>query len=206
MIPALPTARGPDRPRPRANLRDFSRIVIVDDGSGPEYRDIFQQVSALPGVDVLRHAIPLGKGAALKTGFNHVLCEMADLAGVATADPDAHADDIDRIASALLARPDTFVRDPQSGARGVPATLIARLLRIETNGAGFDAEVLLAARHSAPAARRDFGVDEVVLRPAAFRVASLISSSSTTWSLFLAFQRFGSIVRRWSSRERSPSH
>ena len=68
--------------RPSAGLIDVVRqltgkalpaIVIVDDGSGPEYRDIFAQAATFPNVQVLRHAVNLGKGAALKTAFNHVL-------------------------------------------------------------------------------------------------------------------------------------
>ena len=48
-------------------------IVVVDDGSGPEYRDVFATVAAMPGVQVVRHATNLGKGAALKTGIDHAL-------------------------------------------------------------------------------------------------------------------------------------
>jgi len=53
-------------------------VVVVDDGSGPDYRPVFDAVSAQPGVTLLRHAVNLGKGAALKTGINHILCEFPD--------------------------------------------------------------------------------------------------------------------------------
>jgi len=42
-------------------------IVIVDDGSGKEYRGIFDDCGLIDNVVVLRHAINLGKGRALKT-------------------------------------------------------------------------------------------------------------------------------------------
>ena len=51
--------------RPSAGLvalvRDLSgrgmpAILLVDDGSGPEFRAIFDQAAQFPGVQVLRHA------------------------------------------------------------------------------------------------------------------------------------------------------
>src|SRR5271166_2283785 len=68
--------------------KPFPRIVVVDDGSGPDFRDLFDRVAELPGVELLRHATNLGTGAALKTGLNHALCRYPDLAGVVTADAD----------------------------------------------------------------------------------------------------------------------
>lgn len=62
-------------------------IVVVDDGSGPEFGAVFEHVRQLPGVRLLRHAINLGKGAALKTGINHCLCEDSGCL-IVTADAD----------------------------------------------------------------------------------------------------------------------
>ncbi len=45
-------------------------VVIVDDGSGKEYADIFCEM--LPCADVIRHEVNRGKGAALKTGFEFI--------------------------------------------------------------------------------------------------------------------------------------
>ncbi len=57
-------------------------VVVVDDGSGPAYRPIFDAVERL-GCTVLRHETNRGKGCALKTGFRHiggedVVCADAD--------------------------------------------------------------------------------------------------------------------------------
>ncbi len=78
-------------------------LIVIDDGSGPEFADIFRQLGAMAGVTVLRHAVNLGKGAALRTGLNHVLCEYPDCLGAVTADADGqHAsEDIRRVGARL---------------------------------------------------------------------------------------------------------
>lgn len=98
--------------------RDQSRLilatVIVDDGGGTEFRPIFDALRELSGVTVLRHAVNLGKGAALKTGFNHALLEFPDCAGVVTADADGqHA------VPDILNLAQTLVENPQQIALGV---------------------------------------------------------------------------------------
>lgn len=72
------------------NLRDggFSRIILVDDGSGEKYASYFQIGEEEYGCVVLRHHINCGKGRALKTAFNHYLNTMPDCAGVVTVDSD----------------------------------------------------------------------------------------------------------------------
>lgn len=75
---------------------DF-RPVVVDDGSGTEYREIFD---AVPDFAVLlRHEVNRGKGAALKTAIAHVLETMpeCDLALTADADGQHRYADILRI-------------------------------------------------------------------------------------------------------------
>ncbi|WP_166245402.1 bifunctional glycosyltransferase family 2/GtrA family protein [Paenibacillus turpanensis] len=70
------------------NLRTAcsSRIVIVDDGSGEAYRTIFASAREA-GCIVLTHCTNLGKGRALKTGFNY-LKETGETEGVICADSD----------------------------------------------------------------------------------------------------------------------
>jgi glycosyltransferase involved in cell wall biosynthesis len=177
--------------RPSAGLIELVRnltdkrlpaIVLIDDGSGDEFREIFDRACEFPNVQLLRHAVNLGKGAALKTGFNHALCTIPNLAGVVTADADGQhdPDDIERVAEALLARPDALVlgarafdgeiplrskignlatrnlmrallgqklADTQTGLRGIPASLLPRLMRVESTGYEFELEMLIAAHH-----------------------------------------------------------
>ena len=83
---------------------DGRAIIVVDDGSSPECRDVFSKVSSLPNVVLLVHAVNLGKGQALKTAFNHVLLKTpTDAVGVVTADADGQhlSADIRRVAERL---------------------------------------------------------------------------------------------------------
>lgn len=85
-------------------------VVIVDDGSGPVYADVFGRVSAR-GATVLHHPRNRGKGAALKTGFDHALAtHPGDDLVTADADGQHTVDDILRVAVAL--RDDAAVGAP----------------------------------------------------------------------------------------------
>lgn len=63
-------------------------IVVVDDGSGGAYQELFRQAESVEGCTVLRHAVNLGKGRALKTAFNYCLLQFPELAGCVSADSD----------------------------------------------------------------------------------------------------------------------
>ncbi len=97
---------------------------MVDDGSGAAFSGVFDQVAAMGGVTVLRHAVNLGKGAALKTGFNHCLMMWPEACGVVTADADGQhaAADILKVARRLVERPHGLVL----GARTFPADVPLR--------------------------------------------------------------------------------
>jgi glycosyltransferase involved in cell wall biosynthesis len=101
---------------------DPSPIVVVDDGSGPIYSELFQRIGRVSGTVVLRNAVNLGKGAALKHGMNHVLVSHPDCIGVITADADGqHAvSDILKVASELQARPGEAVFGSRDFKRDVP--------------------------------------------------------------------------------------
>lgn len=94
-------------------------VVVVDDGSDARCGDVFGRLAAANGVTVLRHAVNLGKGAALKTGFNHCLVTWPEACGVVTADADGQhaAADILKVARRLVERPQALVL----GAREFPA-------------------------------------------------------------------------------------
>jgi len=84
-------------------LRDQSdyRIVIVDDGSGENYRALFDQAEAL-GCVVLRHDVNRGKGAALKTAFAWMAQHYPDEPLVcADSDGQQRIGDIRKIADAI---------------------------------------------------------------------------------------------------------
>ena len=54
-------------------LKDaYPFVIVIDDGSSPDRRSIFDELAKHSRVRVLTHAINLGKGDALKTGFNEL--------------------------------------------------------------------------------------------------------------------------------------
>lgn len=77
--------------------RHVDRVVVVDDAS----TDDTAASATLPGVDVLRHPINLGQGAALQTGIAHALGRGAT--HVATLDADGQHDpaELGRLLQAL---------------------------------------------------------------------------------------------------------
>lgn len=94
-------ALGPDRP-----------VLVVDDGSSPEFRAVFATLEIVPNVTVLVHAVNLGKGQALKTAFNHFLLHASpESVGIVTADADGQhlPGDVCRVAEALEQSPSALV-------------------------------------------------------------------------------------------------
>lgn len=63
-------------------------VVLIDDGSGPEYQNFFIISEEKYDCIVLHHAVNLGKGRALKSAFNYCLNQWPDLTGCVTADSD----------------------------------------------------------------------------------------------------------------------
>jgi len=100
----------------------FIRIIIVDDGSGAEYQPIFRALDDLEGVTVLRHAVNLGKGVALKFGFNHIAVHAPEAVGVLTADADGQhlSEDVLRVGQTLLESPSTLIMGSRSFQGKVP--------------------------------------------------------------------------------------
>jgi glycosyltransferase involved in cell wall biosynthesis len=94
----------------------FASIVVVNDGSDAGCDPLFAEVATIGQVTLLRHAVNLGKGAALKTGLNHAFCRYPGHAGVVTVDADGQhlAEDARKVALALRKNPDALV----VGARG----------------------------------------------------------------------------------------
>lgn len=77
------------------------QILVVDDGSGEEYRTIFDAVSAK--TEVVHIPVNKGKGNALKTGFKTILERFPECTNVITADADGQhkVEDILRVRDKL---------------------------------------------------------------------------------------------------------
>lgn len=101
---------------------EFTAIIVVDDGSGPEFRSIFEQLVGIDRVRVVRHAVNLGKGAALKTGMNCALVDYPGLAGIVTVDADGqhHPEDVFRVARRFAQQPGALVLGARAFASDVP--------------------------------------------------------------------------------------
>lgn len=86
-------------------------VILLDDGSGDEYRARFETCRDEYGCILLRHAVNLGKGRALKDAFNYCLNTWPSLVGCVTADSDGqHAPDcIRNVRGALLKKPDHLI-------------------------------------------------------------------------------------------------
>ena len=66
----------------------ITHIILVDDGSSEAHQSVFQSAATRPKVTLLRHAVNLGKGAALRTGMNQFLCHDEAGSVLVTADAD----------------------------------------------------------------------------------------------------------------------
>jgi glycosyltransferase involved in cell wall biosynthesis len=100
----------------------FQKVVVVNDGSGPECHAIFNALEEAEGVDLLRHHVNLGKGAALKTGLNHVACRYPGALGVVTLDADGQhlLDDVLKVAAKLMEEPHKLILGSRGFHRDVP--------------------------------------------------------------------------------------
>jgi len=155
----------------------FRSVIVVDDGSGPEYAHVFADCEAT----ILSHPSNQGKGAALKTGMTHA-ANLYPGCGVVTADADGqHApEDILRVAGRLERSADSLVlgarqfgddtparsrignrmaqvfvqaligrriTDTQTGLRGIPSKMLGLVTSIPPDGYEFELAMLSAAKH-----------------------------------------------------------
>ncbi len=94
--------------------------VVVDDGSGADFRNIFDAVPDF--ATLLRHEVNRGKGAALKTAIGHVLKNMPECALALTADADGQHryDDILKVNETAKANPGALVLGSRKFEGDVP--------------------------------------------------------------------------------------
>lgn len=92
---------------------DQRNIIIVDDGSGEKYSDLFAKAKEIIGSHgiVISYVTNKGKGGALKTAFNYVLKNMPNVIGVVTADSDGQhtVECISNVEKKLLEHPNSLV-------------------------------------------------------------------------------------------------
>lgn len=93
-------------------LNNFSRIVVVNDGSKEEYNSTFEKIANLDEkIQVLNHSVNMGKGRALKTAFNYVLNAYPECIGVVAADCDGQhgIEDVIKLAEELKNHPSSLI-------------------------------------------------------------------------------------------------
>lgn len=90
--------------------KEFTRILIVDDGSKKTHLSFFQKIEKR-GIPVLHHETNRGKGRAIKTGFEYILSNYKDFTGVITADCDGQhtVSDIKKCALKLRETPNDLI-------------------------------------------------------------------------------------------------
>ena len=147
----------------------FAAIVVVDDGSGPEYAEVFSRAGALADVRIAEHAVHVGRGAAIRTGINAALLGAPELTEVVTADWRHSPEAVLQIAGlrrpwarvtlgthagsrrgyltrgACRALVGVALSEPETKLRALPAALLPHLLRMESNGPEFEIESLIVA-------------------------------------------------------------
>ena len=87
----------------------FKNIIIVNDGSSVEYNKYFDKLKEK--TTILYHAVNLGKGRALKTGFNEYLRKYSKKCGIVTVDSDGQhkIEDIKKVSKRLVEEKDKLI-------------------------------------------------------------------------------------------------
>lgn len=95
-------------------------IVVVDDGSGKQYSELFSKTSAY--AYVLTHAQNRGKGAALKTGLSFLLNNLSDERIVVTVDADGQhsVEDVVKVCRMAKKNPEALVLGCRMLNKNVP--------------------------------------------------------------------------------------
>jgi glycosyltransferase involved in cell wall biosynthesis len=102
--------------------RGFSRFIIVDDGSGQNFRPIFEELSD-QGCVVLHQDNNFGKGASIKLALSVLRNYFPDATGYVTVDGDGQhvPDDVLKVAHKFEQYPPTIILGMRAlNKRGVP--------------------------------------------------------------------------------------
>lgn len=100
----------------------ISYILVVNDGSDTRCDSVFASLESRKRVEVIRHPENRGKGAALCTGFRHILNRFNDFSGVVTADADGQhlPEDIKKVGDCLNIQPGAFILGARAFRKNVP--------------------------------------------------------------------------------------
>lgn len=93
-------------------VAEFAKeLVIVNDGSGPEYDDIFQTIEAIENVKYISYGKNHGKGYALKEAFRYCAETYEESYVCVTADCDGQHDveDLVRVAETSFEHPNALI-------------------------------------------------------------------------------------------------
>lgn len=97
----------------KLRLSGLENILIVDDGSRPEFKNIFENLRDEQGCQILTHAKNLGKGRALKNAFNYFLTmpNVEEYNGIVTADSDGQhrVEDVLSMVEIISNYPDSLI-------------------------------------------------------------------------------------------------
>lgn len=101
---------------------EFDAFLVVDDGSGEKYADIFEFVRKETVFTVLSYEGNKGKGYALKTGMKELISKYPNLDTIVTADGDGQHlhDDIIKVAEKAKENPFALVLGVRDWSKAPP--------------------------------------------------------------------------------------
>lgn len=96
------------------------QIIVVDDGSGEKYRQLFDRIKDI--CVVLTHPVNRGKGAAIKTALRYIQKEMWDCKVIAVMDADGQhlAEDLTGLFACSETHSDTLVLGVRAVGKEMP--------------------------------------------------------------------------------------
>lgn len=107
-------------PLSKSLLEKGFQVLVINDGSKSETLDIFKKLDSK--VIFIEHPQNMGKGQALKTGFEYIEKNL-DVKGVVTADADGQhiLEDIENVAHTLLENNDNLILGSRLDTSNMPA-------------------------------------------------------------------------------------
>jgi len=165
----------------------LQNFIIIDDGSTSiQSLEVFELLKNIQNVHLLKHEHNKGKGAALKTGFQHFLKFYPTSAGVVTADADGQhlAKDILNVSTALT-KPNQMILGVRQFDPNVPLrsrfgnVLTRKVFGLLSNVQIQDTQTgLRALSHNLISPLLDFEEDGY-----AFEMHMLITATKENWNI-----------------------